>query len=123
MPALGLLIAAPAVLLVAHTGVLAIAIVGLSVYGFTRTFSDTNLMPILCQVSDRRYRATGYGVLNMFATVVGGVTIYVGGAMRDAQINVSLLFTIAAAGLLGCAVLLMGVKPNAPRGAGAKNAS
>ena len=43
-----------------------------------------------------------------------------GGAMRDAQVNVSLLFTVAAAGLLGCAVLLMGVKPNAPRGAGAK---
>jgi hypothetical protein len=39
--------------------------------------------------------------------------------MRDAQINVSLLFTIAAAGVLGCAVLLMGVKPNTPRGAGA----
>jgi len=118
VPALGLLIAAPAVLLVAHTGVLAIAIVGLSVYGFTRAFSDANLMPILCQVSDRRYRATGYGVLNMFATLVGGVTIYIGGAMRDAQINVSLLFTIAAAGVLGCAVLLMVVKPNIPRGAG-----
>ena len=46
-----------------------------------------------------------------------------GGAMRDAQVNVSLLFTVAAAGLLGCAVLLMGVKPNAPRIASANTLS
>lgn len=31
--------------------------------------------------------------------------------MRDSQVNVSMSFTIAAAGLLACAVLLMGVKP------------
>lgn len=43
--------------------------------------------------------------------------------MRDAQVNVSLLFTVAAAGLLGCAVLLMGVKPNAPRVASANTLS
>lgn len=114
VPSLGLFIAAPAVLLVAQTNLLALGIAGLSIYGLTRAFSDANLMPVLCQISDPRYRATGYGVLNMFGTVVGGFTIYIGGAMRDAQINVNTLFTIAAAGLLGCAVLLMGVKPNVP---------
>jgi MFS family permease len=119
VPALGLFIAAPAVLLVAKTNLLALGIAGLSIYGLTRAFSEANLMPILCQISDPRYRATGYGVLNMFGTIVGGITIYIGGAMRDAHVNVSLLFTIAAAGLLGCAMLLMAVKPNAPRIAGA----
>ena len=111
VPAIGLFIAAPAIFLVAKTGVLAIAIVGLSIYGLTRTFSDANLMPILCQVSDSRYRATGYGVLNMFSTIVGGLTIYAGGAMRDAHINVSTLFQYAAAGTLVCAVLMLFVKP------------
>jgi len=123
VPALGLFIAAPAVLLVAKTNLLALGIAGLSIYGLTRAFSEANLMPILCQISDPRYRATGYGVLNMFGTIVGGLTIYIGGAMRDAHVNVSLLFTIAAAGLLGCALLLMWVKPNAPRNAGANRDS
>lgn len=114
VPAIGLFVAAPAIFAVANTGVLAVAIAGLSLYGLTRTFSDANLMPILCQVSDPRYRATGYGVLNMFSTVVGGLTVYAGGAMRDAKIDVSTLFQIAAAGLLVCAVLMMLVKPRHP---------
>ncbi len=111
VPALGMFIAAPAVLLVAQSGLLAFAIAGLSLYGLTRGFTDANVMPILCQISDPRYRATGFGVLNMFGTIAGGITIYIGGAMRDAQVNVSILFTGAAAGLLGCAVLLMCIKP------------
>lgn len=111
VPAIGLFIAAPATLLVANTGMLALAIAGLSIYGFTRVFSDANLMPILCQVSDGRYRATGYGVLNMFSCIIGGLTVYIGGVLRDAQINVGTLFQCAAGGMLVCGVLMMLVKP------------
>jgi|UniRef100_UPI003782F6EF predicted MFS family arabinose efflux permease len=111
VPAIGLFIATPATLLVANTGVLAMAIAGLSIYGFTRVFSDANLMPILCQVSDSRYRATGYGVLNMFSCIVGGLTVYIGGVLRDAQISVSTLFQFAAGGLLVCGALMVFVKP------------
>lgn len=110
VPAIGLFVAAPAVLLVAQTSVLALAIVGLSLYGLTRTFSDANMMPILCQIADPRYRATGYGVLNMFATIVGGITIYIGGALRDANIGVGVLFESAAVGLLACGGLLLFVR-------------
>ncbi|HRH99387.1 MAG TPA: MFS transporter, partial [Prosthecobacter sp.] len=115
VPAIGLFIAAPATLLVANTGMLALAIAGLSIYGFTRVFSDANLMPILCQVSDSRYRATGYGVLNMFSCIVGGLTVYIGGVLRDAQINVGTLFQCAAGGLLVCGVLMVMVKPQQKR--------
>lgn len=111
VPAIGLFIAAPATLMLANTSLLALAIAGLSVYGLTRSFSDANLMPILCQVADSRYRATGYGVLNLFACLVGGLTVYLGGALRDAQISVSTLFQTAAAGMLVCGVLMMLVKP------------
>ena len=69
------------------------------------------MMPILCLVSDPRYRATGYGVLNMFACVVGGVTIYIGGALRDAQVDVNKIFFFAAGSVLVCAVLLFLIKP------------
>ena len=114
VPAIGLFIAAPATLLVANTSVLALAIAGLSLYGFMRVFSDANLMPILCQVSDRRYRATGYGVLNLFSCLVGGITVYLGGVLRDAHISVSALFQAAALGLLVCGVLMVCVKPQKP---------
>jgi predicted MFS family arabinose efflux permease len=115
VPAIGLFIAAPATLLVANTSVLSLAIAGLSIYGFMRVFSDANLMPILCQVSDSRYRATGYGVLNMFSCIVGGLTVYVGGVLRDAQINVGTLFQCAAGGLLVCGALMVMVKPQQKR--------
>jgi len=111
VPAIGLFIAAPATLMLANTSVLALAITGLCIYGFTRVFSDANLMPILCQVADSRYRATGYGVLNMFSCLVGGITVYLGGVLRDAHISVGTLFQAAAAGMLVCGVLMISVKP------------
>jgi MFS family permease len=115
VPAIGLGVAASGVTLVATTGQLGLAIAGLLLYGLARSFTDANLMPILCQVSDSRYRATGYGILNMFACLVGGATIYIGGAMRDAQINLKVLFQSAAAGLLVCAVLMLLVRPQPER--------
>lgn len=113
VPAIGLFIAAPATLMLANTSVLALAIAGLCFYGLMRSFSDANLMPILCQVADSRYRATGYGVLNLFSCLVGGITVYLGGVLRDAHINVSTLFMAAAAGMLVCGVLMISVKPTA----------
>jgi hypothetical protein len=80
-------------------------------YGLARSFADTNMMPILCLVSDPRYRATGYGVLNLFACIVGGVTIYVGGALRDSHVDLSRIFQFAAGSLIVCAGLLFLVKP------------
>ena len=79
-------------------------------YGFMRSFADVNMMPILCLVADPRYRATGYGVLNMFACFVGGATIYAGGAMRDAHVDVNRIFQLSAVCLVICAVILFLVK-------------
>lgn len=121
VPMIGLCVAAPGVLLAGNTTVLPFAILGLVIYGFTRAFADSNMMPILCQVTDPRYRATGYGILNFCATMVGGATIYLGGALRDAQINVSLIFAFASVSLLGCAGLLIalsrGISSGPPPGA------
>jgi MFS family permease len=108
---IGLTVAIPAVLLVAHTGVLALAVAGLAIYGFSRAFPDANMMPVLCQITDPRYRATGLGLLNAFATIVGGITIYAGGALRDAHVDIIRVFECGAAGLLVCTVLLWCIKP------------
>lgn len=110
VPAIALAIAAPAVFIASSTTVVYIAIIGFLVYGLTRIFGDVNLMPILCMISDKRYRATGYGVLNLFASLVGGLGIYASGALRDAHVNLSILFKIAAVMLLLSVFILLIIK-------------
>jgi predicted MFS family arabinose efflux permease len=109
--AIGVLIAAPAIMLAANTTSLVLLAIGLMTYGFARPFPDANMAPILCQIVDARYMATGYGILNALATLIGGVTIYAGGALRDAHISITTVFNFGAFGLLVCAVLLWFVKP------------
>lgn len=111
VPAIGLCIAAPFVFTGSMTDILPLAIACFMVYGLTRSFSDTNMMPILCMVADERYRATGYGVLNLFSCIVGGIGLYAGGALRDAHIEVSLLFRVAAVCMLLCAFILFRLRP------------
>jgi nitrate/nitrite transporter NarK len=107
----GIGIAIPGVLMVSNVPILWVVLTGMIMYGFTRPFPDANMVPILCQIVDPRYLATGVGVLNMLAVLVGGLTIYIGGVVRDAQINITTLFNCGAAGLLVCAILLWLVRP------------
>ncbi len=111
VPMIGVLIAAPGIFLVSVIDWLPLAIAGLIIFGLTKTFSDSNMMPILCTVTDERYRATGYGVLNLFSCVVGGLTIYAGGALRDAKVDVSHVFQFAAFSMLICAGILACIRP------------
>lgn len=111
--AIGLLLSIPGLLLTAVSSLLPLALAGLFIYGFTRSFADANMMPILCLISDKRYRATGYGVLNCASCLAGGLAVYAGGIMRDANSNVSYLFQFAAFGLAVCAVLLIFLRPKA----------
>jgi hypothetical protein len=68
-------------------------------------------MPILCQITERRYRATGYGVMNFTSCVVGGLMTYAGGVLNDAQMGLGLLFKWSAAGVVVAVLLLLFVKP------------
>jgi MFS family permease len=107
----GIFIAVPGVLLVANMPTLGVVLIGMVLYGFTRPFPDANMVPILCQIVDPRYLATGVGVLNTFAVLVGGLTIYIGGVVRDAHVNITTLFNCGALGLLICATILWFVRP------------
>lgn len=110
IPAFALLIAAPAIFIASSTDTVYIAIVGFMFYAFTRVFSDVNMMPILCMIADNRYLATGYGVLNMFACIVGGAGIYASGVLMDADFRMDNLFKIAAGVLLVCILLLFMIR-------------
>ncbi len=108
---IGLCICVPCVVLVGNSTGLWLTIAGLVVYGLSRAFPDANMMPLLFQITDPRYRATGYGLLNAFGTISGGITIYVGGALRDAHVDITKVFYSGAGGMIVCGVLLWIIRP------------
>ena len=108
---LGLCAAAPGVLLAATTSFLPLALVGLVGYGLGRHIADINAMPILCNIADARYRATGYGIMNLCSCTVGGIGIYIGGMLRDSRFNVAIVFQVAAVGLFLAAFLIWLIRP------------
>lgn len=111
LPAIGLLIAVPAVFAASFTPLLWATVGGFLVYALTRPFIDANMMPILGMIADKRYLATGYGFLNLCSCIIGGIGIYVAGALRDAEINLDVIFQVAALSMVLCAFLLFRLKP------------
>jgi MFS family permease len=110
VPIIGLCVAAPSLLLASTASMLPVALAGLVLFGLARTFTDANMMPLLCLIADSRHRATGYGVLNTFGCLAGGAAIYGGGLLRDAAVNVNRVFELSGLSLLACAVLLLFVR-------------
>lgn len=110
VPIIGFTVGAPFLFLMSSTQIFGIAIIGMVVFGLARGFHDSNIMPILCQVIDNRYRATGYGFLNSLSTIAGGFLVYAGGALRDANVNLSLVFQITAIVLLLSTWSLLGMR-------------
>lgn len=118
VPVVGLAAAAPAVLLIANTPVLGLALAGLVVYGLARNFGDANQMPILCLLVDPRYRATSWGISTFISCLVGAAGIYAGGILRDAQVDVSRVFQFASVNLLVSAGLIFSLRRRAARAPG-----
>jgi predicted MFS family arabinose efflux permease len=111
VPAIGYLVAGPCLFLAAGTELLPATIAGLLVFGLARGFYDANLMPVLRQVADERYSATGYGILNLISCVTGGALVYIAGLLRDAHVDLRWVFELCAVGLVATGLLLLLVKP------------
>lgn len=111
VPMIVLSLAAPFVFLTAQTGVMWIAIAGLIAFGLGRGCMDANMMPVLCQVSDPRHRATGYGILNFMGCTIGGVSAYLGGWLKEQKLDLGWLITGASVLVLLSGVILVLVKP------------
>ena len=107
---IGFGVAAPCIFFIGYVHILWQAVALFLIYGFSRTFMDTNFMPVLCMVIDRRYRATGFGIINMMAVFTGGLSIYIAGALRDAHVSLSTVIQYASLGLMLCVILLFLVK-------------
>ncbi|MVZ62916.1 MFS transporter [Sphingobacterium humi] len=111
LPAIGFLIAVPGVVIASYTDLIWVTVIGFVLYAFTRPFIDANMMPILERIIDKRYLATGYGILNFCSCIIGGIGIYAAGALRDAQIDLSTVFQVAALTMIVCAVALFSLVP------------
>ena len=111
LPAIGFLIGGPFLLLMATTNALWIAIIAITIFGLAKGIHDANYMPIICQVVDKRYQATAYGTMSFFSVISGAIMIYVGGALKDHGISLSLVFQVAAIGTFLSALLLLFVRP------------
>ncbi|MCF0172942.1 MAG: MFS transporter, partial [Bacteroidales bacterium] len=110
IPIIGIVIAAPCAFLGSFIPVLWAAVGFFLMYGMFRMFVDTNLMPIICATVDSRYRATGYGMMNMFTTVLGGLAAFIAGHLRDGGYDIRLIFMAMAATLTVSAVFLVLIK-------------
>ncbi|NEU07039.1 MFS transporter [Flavihumibacter sp. R14] len=107
---IGFTLGAPFLFLMSSTSVFTIAILAMVVFGMARGFSDANLMPILRQVADSRYIATGYGFLNFLSTIIGGIMVYVGGALKDADVDLSIIYQVSAVLMLIATWSLFAIK-------------
>ena len=69
--AIGLSLTIPALLLIAFGHSLAAVVSAAFCFGFGFGMFDANNMPILCQFVAAKYRATGYGIMNMMGVFAG----------------------------------------------------
>jgi len=109
--AIGFIVGGPFLFLMSSTLVFGIAIASIIIFGLAKGFHDANFMPVISQVVDQRYRATGYGIMSFFSVIAGGIMIYIGGVLKDAGISLSLVFQISAVGVLLSGLILLLIRP------------
>ena len=79
----GLALIIPALVLMNFGGNLFSAVISAAIFGLGFGMYDTNNMPILCQFISSRYRATGYGMMNMVGIAAGAlITTELGKALE-----------------------------------------
>ena len=109
--AMGFLIGGPFLYLMAAADLYWIAILGIVIFGLSKGSHDANFMPIITQVVDKKYQATGYGIMSFFSVLSGAVMIYVGGYLKDLGIALDLVFKISAVGIFISGLVLLMIKP------------
>ena len=110
--ALGVLLLVPALIGLGYVWSQEAAIAFMILFGFGWGFYDCNNMPILCQIAAPKYRATGYGFMNLVSISVGALVTVALGWMRDHGIKFSIAFLVSAAVAFLSAGLILLVKPN-----------
>ncbi|MEO8127348.1 MAG: MFS transporter [Bryobacteraceae bacterium] len=105
MQAGGVLLAAPFLFLVGFAQSMPVFIVGIVTFGFGRGVYDCNTMPVLSEFVRPELRSTGYGLLNLFSCLAGGVIAAAAGFFKS-SLGLGGAFEVAA-GLMVMAGLLL----------------
>ena len=106
IPALAILLTAPAFWLTGWSPHIIFTIISLVMWGVAMGCLGSNMMPIVCLIVDVRYRATAIGMTNLVINLCGGLAIYGVGLLRDAGFGVNLILTFAGVGVFLCGALL-----------------
>jgi MFS family permease len=113
IPAIGYAIATVCFLTMGVVTLIPILIGAVVFAGMAHGFLDANLMPATCLQIEKRYWATGYGLLNLAGTTAGGIMTFVGGWLKDSQVPLSSTFAVVAWLVLSGSLLLFAVRPPA----------
>lgn len=109
--ALGVALCIPALIGFGNPGSLGLAIGCMILFGLGFGLFDANNMPILAQIVGPRFRATGYGFMNLVSISAGaGITVLLG-RMRDAGIPMSKSFLVLAAVAAVSVAVVLAIRP------------
>jgi MFS family permease len=112
--AIGMAMIVPAMFGVGYaprTGLLAVAIAFLILFGLGWGFFDSNNMPILCQIARPELRATGYGIMNLVSISCGGFADWGFGALRDRHVPLFGIFGVFASFAVLSIALVLLIRP------------
>ena len=101
--AIGLTLTIPAVLLIGFGHNFLPIMLGASIFGLGFGMFDVNCMPILCQFASPRYRATGYGLMNLAGISTGAlITTFLGKSADSGNLSrdIALLSIFVAAAVI-----------------------
>ena len=113
VPFIGVCLAGPCICFSAATNLLSATVIGITLYGIGKSFADANWMPILCQIVNPRFRATGYGVMNLCACIGGGLVAYGGGALKDVKFELHTTFLVLGMVYLAAGSRYLFIRPRA----------
>jgi MFS transporter, Spinster family, sphingosine-1-phosphate transporter len=108
---IGLIAAGPSLFAVGRANSFVLLFIGLLAFGLGRGFNDANVMPVLCQITRTQLRATGYGMLNCGACIVGGVMVAVAGAVKD-SLGLGVAIQVSAVLLFLSGLTLLRMRPH-----------
>jgi MFS family permease len=109
---IGLALTVPGLLLLGFGATITPVFLGAFCFGFGFGMFDVNNMPILCQFVSARYRATGYGLLNLAGISAGAfITNFLGKSIDSGSLGRDMAMLIGAV-VLVIALQLIILKPN-----------
>jgi MFS family permease len=108
----GLILLVPALAGIGLASSFWVVIASTALFGIAFGLFDTNNMPILCQFMPPRFRATGYGMLNLAGIGSGAFLTPLLGKMKDNGVPLAQGFAYCAIPALIAAFLMIIIRPS-----------